>query len=174
MELSQCPRCGTYVLAGRTNGYPVAVNMTGLDAQSLARALVDGRQVYRPRLGERGNVVGLEWVKPGSQPLDGSMVAEHECGSTLVYRPVAAQGAANPHPPRVRPSSGHGGAEKGHPWTGAPERLAESATPRLSKRTHPCELCNSPIEIDGAEEYVAVELGATVVWAQHNGGCTAS
>lgn len=146
MELSQCPRCGAYVIAGRTSGYPVAVNTIPLDAQTLARALVDGRQVYRPRRGEQGSVVGLEWIKPGSQPLDGTMVAEHECGSTVVYRPVKAP--VDPPVPVAAPAAPAGV----HP----------------ASRTHPCDACGKPVTIDGPEEYAAVELGATVVWAVHS------
>lgn len=145
MELSQCPRCGTYVIAGRTNGYDVAVNTTPLDAQTLAAALIAGRQIYRPRFGERGNVVGLDWIRPGSEPLDPSMRGEHECGSTVVYKPVKAAVGGNPSP--------------------APAE-AVRPTGQLS-RGHFCDHCGVLIPLDGHEEYVAVELGATVIWATH-------
>lgn len=150
MELGTCPRCGAYVLAGRTNGYDVVVNTNPLDAQRLTAALLGGRQIYRPRRSETGRVVGLKWIRPGSEPLDPSMVDEHECPNVVV-RPVKAP--VDPQEPVPAPAA-RAGSLRGSEALPAP-------------RSAPCDSCRRPVVIDGPELYIAIELGATVVWARH-------
>lgn len=150
-ELSRCGRCGSYVLWATRSGYSLAVNPEPVDAQRLARAVVDGRQVYDVRRNERGEIHRLDWHRIGV-PLTPDSVVEHECGSAVVYKPVKAP--VDPPVPTAAPAVP----------VGVPR--ASEVLPRPF-RAHPCDVCGKPVEIDGVEAYVAIELGAAVVWACH-------
>ncbi len=163
-ELATCPRCGSYVIAGRTSGYDVAVNTTTLDAQGLALALLDGRQIYRPRFGESGNLVGLTWIKPGTEPLDETMRAEHECGSTVVYRPVTPPSKVLVPETPPRPSAGRTARSSGPQTVDC--SVPSAARPRSEAV---CELCEQVIT--AGQSLVAVQLGELYVWAQHSDAC---
>ena len=162
-ELSRCGRCGSYVLWATRSGYSLAVNPEPVDAQRLARAVVDGRQVYDVRRNERGEIHRLDWHRIGV-PLTPDSVVEHECGSAVVYKPVKAP--VDPPVPTAAPAVPVGVPRASRPLRDSVTLRDFDASP-LPSRSHPCDWCGKPVEIDGVEAYVAIELGAAVMWACH-------
>lgn len=164
MQLKPCPGCGRMVLIHSIANLTVKCEPTPLDGQGVAQELGAGRQIWTPEFGP-----GLipKRLRP-AQPGDSKLLREHRCAA--VSRPGTP--SAVPAPPKAAPRPAQRRVAPSTP-SSAP-RTAPSGAPvavshRSETRSHPCDGCGKPVELDGAVDYMALELGATVMWAIHDG-----
>lgn len=176
IKVEPCRSCGRNLLVETQAGLVIRTEYTPLDAQGALASLVGGHTLRevdvhadgRPRtFRPAGPAVlgGLNHPDPAHRP---KVVADHRCtkrGTEAVANAVqqAQQSKAVPTDPKAPAGA----------TTASPERQtgpfrATPAGPRRSSRTrtHPCHGCGQPVNIDGAEAFVA-ELGAAVVFAAH-------
>jgi hypothetical protein len=140
---------------------------TPLDGQGVAQELGAGRQIWTPEFGP-----GLipKRLRP-AQPGDAKLLREHRCaaaGALSTPPPLPAPPKAAPRPAESRvaprtPSSARPTAHSGAQRAATPRSEGRTTPPR----SEPCDVCRKPVALDGSEQYIAIELGATVVWAVH-------
>lgn len=174
MTLAPCPGCGRMVLIHSVANLTVKCEPTPLDGQGVAQELGAGRQIWTPEFGSPDGVGGPSGpglipkrLRP-AQPGDSKLLREHRCVSVSGANPAPSVPAPpkapqSPSGGRVAPSTRSSGPSTDH--SGA----RRAASPRSETRSHPCDGCGKPVELDGAVDYVALELGATVMWAIHDG-----
>lgn len=140
----------------------VRLEIEPLDAAQATQALLGGRNLWRvtqtsvsgvrpaelTALAQRGNTEGPH------------IVQEHRCTATGAPTRPSPVPSGQPTPPR--PPAGRATRFSG---PSAAPSSARSAGPR---RSEPCDVCRKPVILDGPEQYIAVELGATVMWAIHD------
>lgn len=163
--ISQCGRCGAYVIACLVGGVSTAADTAPLDLGALRAALVAGRMVYRlGMLGGRAQV--LRPLRPGDVigRQGWSLVAEHPCGA-LAVKPIrrGAQGPATARVSAIGPLGSRSALRAPH--AGAqPLAPASDATPRPS-RLRRCDHCREIIR--EGDVYWGVESGS-YLWAIHD------
>lgn len=164
LRTGTCSKCRGLVLLGETNGTKVAVDLTPVDAQEAVRAVLGGRQVYRLRIGASGPQSLT--VHRGTLPQDGTpILADHPCGSTAGYKAVRTPEVTSD--PKEAPAA---------PRTPSPAPVTDSPAPGARTAVRPrtehlpaCGLCG--VRLTPEVPYVAAQLGATYVWAEHSEAC---
>lgn len=174
---AQC-RCGQIIYLVVESGLRWTAEMTPLDRQGAILALTGGQELYLVD-GDKMRVAPPELLAAG--PGASKVVASHPCppgAAVALERNLGGPGAQGTPPvPPVAPQNRFSGQQGATPTVAAAVNppsspfldllKAEVGDPGKFRRTQPCEKCKQPIEIDGPEEYTAVELGAKVVWAVH-------
>lgn len=179
-----CRSCGRLLYADTVGGLNIRTETQPLEADGALSALLGGETLYRAmHLGGRPSgfraatpdVLAALRAEPSSRP---HVVREHRCPNrgreavqAALSRPAGPTVAkvVDPTPKaRVAPSWTPSSVS---PTPVSSDRSADSAAPRRSEpgrtRLAPCERCRKPVVIDGPELYAAIELGATVIWAEH-------
>jgi hypothetical protein len=162
--IQPCTGCGRLVLLHRIANLVVKADPAPLTDVGDILKLIAG-----PNPPSLWAVERNQWDVPtrlrGARPGEKPVVPEHRCirvgGSTsppvASPRPVAA--------PQASP-----GLSEAESVLGGPSRPGDASSAPFDQplRPHPCDACSKPVILGGPEEYAAIELGATAVWAVHS------
>lgn len=167
IKVESCRGCGRSLFIHPIANLVVRLEMEPLDAAQATQALLGGRNLWRVTA---TSVTGVRPAELTALAQRGATEGPHVCQEhrcTAVSRPDGPprgkESWTNPKGPE-KPAQSHAG-----PSTPSSARPAASsgARPAGPRRSSPCVACGTLVIIDGPEEYVAAELGATVMWAQH-------
>lgn len=166
MKLEPCIGCGRMVLTHSVANLTVKCEPTPLDGQGVAQELGAGRQIWTPEFGPGLIPKRLRAARPG----DTKLLREHRCTAAgALSTPSPVPGASQS--PKGRETGVQSFAAPSTPSSARP--TVPSGVPAAASRTSDCSLCGHPIELADVENYVMIELGATVIDAFHVGGCPA-
>jgi hypothetical protein len=170
--IEMCKGCGRPVLVHRMAGLTVKADLTSLDGAGAVAEIMGGRQLWMVERNQQGQPTRLRGARPGEP----GPVREHHCRTdarqggcaavsgpgTPPAVPALPKGPQSPSGRRVAPSTRSSGPQTDH------SSARPAASPRSDSRSHPCDACKKPVLMDGPELYIAMELGATVMWAVHD------
>jgi hypothetical protein len=172
IKVENCRGCGRIIYVHPVANLSVRLDTEPLTADEAVQVLIAGRNLWRVTSTSVSPVrpAELSALRKRGTTEGPSIVREHTC---------TAAGAPNAPSPVPGAASAPKGPEAGtqrlpadrstRPASNPPtERSsAPAAAPRTSDRYHPCDGCSRPVTLDGPELYLAMELGAHVVWAMH-------
>lgn len=182
IKIETCRGCGRILYSDTVGGVAIRTETTPLDGPGATRALLGGTDLWAVRLTDGRPSTFMAPTPAMLGGLNGgpagapTVVAGHRCpnrGQEAVQAAVSRPPAPSPDretspapKARVAPSWTPSSAPSAEP---SPAPAAPAADrPRFKRsRTAPCDECGKPVVIDGPVQYAAIELGATVVWAQH-------
>lgn len=141
---------------GEDAGLRWTADIVPLDRETAIQAMIAGRELY--------TVAGTLMTRYRTGQPAGTMHASHGCPSGAARALEKASPGPSPQPTPPGPSAGRTAPFSG-PQTG--HSSVRSAERHRSSRSEPCHVCRKPVILDGPEQHVAIELGATVIWAQH-------
>lgn len=164
IKVEPCRGCGRSLFIHPIANLTVRLEIEPLDAAQATQALLGGKNLWRVTQTSVSGVrpaelTALAQAEPGERP---HVCQEHRCAAvSRPDRPSPVQ-EVNPAPkgrqaPLVAVST----------QSSVRSTTRSFARPAVSRRSEPCDACRKPVELDGPEEYAAVELGATVMWVQH-------
>lgn len=169
IKVEPCRGCGRILMIHPVANLTVRLESEPLDAQGAATALVAGRNLWRVTATSAKGVrpaelSALRTAEPGERPY---VVQEHRC--------TAAGAPHTPSPVLGDPSLPKGpeaGVQSLSPVglsipssEPSPEDSSAPAADRLP--TEVCSVCRKPLDPSDAGNYVALQLGATVVDSFH-------
>jgi len=162
--IQPCTGCGRLILLHRIANLTVKADPASLTDVGDILKLITGPNppsLWMVEHNRQGQPVRLRGARPGET----GVVPEHRC--TRV-------GGPNPIPPAVpsRPVAAPQASpelSEAESVVGGPARPGDASTAPFDRplRSHPCDTCSEPVILGGPEEHAAIELGATVIWAQH-------
>lgn len=161
IKIEPCRGCGRTLGIHKIANLVVRLEIEPLDAAQATQTLLGGKNLWRVTQTSVSGVrpaelTALAKAEPGERP---HIVQEHRCAA--VSRPDRPSPVSQVQPVPHEPS-----ADRQTPSSG-PSAAPSSARPAGPRRSEPCHSCQKPVILDGPEEYVAIQLGATVIWAQH-------
>jgi hypothetical protein len=167
INVQMCRGCGRALYVHPVANLEVRCEVDPLDAQASVQELLGGNDLWELRapkgLAPANPVIlaGLSSPDPAARPV---IVREHRC-TAFSGPPV---GAVVPGHPKAFPSSPAG--RQTPSWGQSTERSGAPAavSPRGDQGNPRCDECGL---IMGDGEYVAVQLGEIVMWAQHLENC---
>lgn len=167
VAVEPCKGCGRTLFMHRVANLVVRLEIEPLDAAKATEAILAGRELWR------ATSTGITPARPAE--LDAlrmrgntegpHIVATHRC--TAVSAPPRPSPVPSGQPTPHRPPAGRATRSSGP--QAAPSSARSAASRRSDLRSHPCDTCRKPVILDGPELYMAMELGATVLWAIHDG-----
>lgn len=172
--IQPCTGCGRLILLHRIANLVVKADPAPLIDVGDILKLIAGPNppsLWAVEYDKAGRPNRLRGARPGEKPV----VPEHRC--------VRVGGQASPPVAPSRPAAPAQTApelSEAESVVGGPARPGDASSAPFdpSRRSHPCpaergpavlcDNCERPVILGGPEEYVAIELGATVMWAAHS------
>lgn len=162
IKVEPCRGCGRSLLIHPVANLVVRLEIEPLTADEAMQALLGGKNLWRVTQTSVSGVrpaelTALRTAEPGERP---HVCQEHRCAAVSRPNPPSRvpSGQRTPH----RPPAGRATRSSG------PSAAPSSARSAGRPRSEPCDVCRKPVILDGPELYIAVELGATVMWAIHD------
>jgi len=163
--IQPCAGCGRLILLHRIANLTVKADPAPLTDVGDILKLIAGPNppsLWAVEYDKAGRPNRLRGARPGETPV----VPEHRClrvggqGKPTLSAPPSRSVVA----PQASPE-----LSEAESVVGGPARPGDASAAPFDRplRPHPCDTCSEPVVLGGPEEYAAIELGATVIWAQH-------